>query len=222
MKHSSVITTAALVLLFAAPAFAEATDKEDVKAEIQIKRIGVEQDWPKKEEPALRPYKNIAHGIYSLLWHTVHGLADGNEKFPGFGSVEVFRGARRGSVELVNRTVMGAAFSKPRDHTYYSKPNRVIDSDPLLYHAADFASPAIIGTAVAGAETGVLFGAIVKRQQMITDTTPFVKEEKAAEVQTIFEPDRVSKAQERYVGKRAKINKKNDGTGNLLKLARQK
>lgn len=185
----------------------------------QEKRDRDSEDWEKVEEPALRPYKALFRGFRALGHHTVQSLADGNEKVPILGSIEVFRGVRRGAVEIVSGTYMGMAGSKPKEHTAWSKPNIIIESDPLLSATADFATPVAIGNAASGAETAFAFGAGVFAGQKVLDSDPLadrkLEDEDRAE-------DRVADAQKRFIGDRAETNKKENGTGNLLKLARDK
>lgn len=177
-----------------------------------------EADWPKVEEKALRPYKGLYRGIQAFARHTIKSLAEGNEKLPVFGSVEIFRGVRRGTVELASSTYMGMMGARPKPYDYYSKPNVIIDSDPLLYHAADFATPLAIGTLASGVRTGLQTAVVVKAGQQITDSKPFIPD---APEPIDLDKHRVAKAQSRYIGKRADVNSKPDGSGNLLKLAKK-
>lgn len=177
-----------------------------------------EADWPKVEEKALRPYKGFFRGIRAFAHHTVTALAEGNEKLPVFGSVEVFRGVRKGTVELASSTYMGMMGARHKPYDYYSKPNVIIDSDPLLYHAADFATPLAMGTLASGVRTGLQTAVVVKAGHQITDSKPFIPD---APEPIDLDKHRVAKAQERYIGKRAAVNAKTDGSGNLLKLAKK-
>jgi len=178
------------------------------------------EDWTKKEEPALRPYKNLFRGIHALFRHTVISLAEGNEKVPFFGSVEVFRGVRRGGVELVSRTYMGMAGSKPRDVDYVSRPNQIIENDVMLRNVADMAVPAAIAAPAAASEAAVAVGVGVFGTHKVVDSEPF---EPKPEIEPfVVEKSAVEKAQERYIGDRARINEKPSGTGNLLKQAKRR
>jgi hypothetical protein len=222
MRSILIVLLALGLLLPSADAFAQASDKDDVRQTVLEEREGVKEDWPKREETALRPYKAFANGLVSFCQHTVRALAEGNEKLPGFGSVEIFRGIRRGSVELVSRTYTGMAGTVPRPPEYYSKANQVIDSDPLLSKVADYATPALIGLGVsATTEQAIELSVVTQEVQYRTDARPFAKANGNGDAEMKV-GGRVTRAQERYVGKRAKTNRKTDGTGNLLKLARRK
>lgn len=176
------------------------------------------EDWPKYEEKALRPYKALFRGIKALGHHTKASFIEGNTRVPIIGTVEVFRGVRKGAVEIVSGTTMGMAGSKPKPYTELSKPNQIIDSEPFLSTAADFAVPAGIGTLASGAETGLKFAVGTFATQKFVDSDPtsdrWLDDEEHA-------GDRVANAQKRYIGDRAEVNKKKNGTGNLLKLARK-
>ena len=94
------------------------------------------------EEPALRPYKWLFHGVKTLLHHPVARFNEGNSVLPGIGSLEVVRGAREGAVDFVESAYRGFIFSVPPQSQEYKrtgKANAFIDQDPLL--SSDFVSP---------------------------------------------------------------------------------
>lgn len=93
------------------------------------------------EEPALRPYKWLFHGVLSLVAHPLEAFKDGNLKMPILGSVEVFRGFRRGAIELDESILRGLVFAPPPPRgslTRVGYINTFLDDDPFLGHIADF------------------------------------------------------------------------------------
>lgn len=92
------------------------------------------------EEPALRPYKWLYQGLKAFLYQPVVSLRDGNLKTPGLGTVEVFRGLRRGMVELDEDLYRGLIFSAPPASSRWKElgaANKFIEGDVLLLHVAD-------------------------------------------------------------------------------------
>jgi len=93
------------------------------------------------EEPAMRPYKWLFHGVLSLLVQPVKAFKDGNLKTPVLGSVETFRGFRRGAIELDESVLHGLVFAPPPprgslDELGYI--NTFLEDDPFLAYVADF------------------------------------------------------------------------------------
>ena len=175
-------------------------------------------DWVKVEEPALRPYKAVFRGVRALVFHTVKGLADGNEKWPGIGSVEIFRGFRVGMVELTNSTYKGMAGSKMPDYKVTTKPNKVIEKDIVLRNAADgLTAGFVFAGAGAGVADAAKAGTAIFAGQKIVDRSPVdpKRKERADERKS-----RRKEAQERYLEHRANINNKPENTGNLVRKFR--
>lgn len=93
------------------------------------------------EEPALRPYKWIWHGVKALLYQPARSFQHGNMKTPVLGTVEVGRGLRRGTVEMLESVCRGAVFAAiPEAHAAkdLGAANQQIEEDPVLYNVADF------------------------------------------------------------------------------------
>jgi hypothetical protein len=173
------------------------------------------QDWDKKEEPALRPYKAMWRGVKAIGYHAVRSFAEGNEKAPVVGSIEVFRGLRRGAVECVTSTWMGMAGSRPDNYRKLSKPNAVIENDILLRNAADVAATAAVFAIGGETASAVKSAGVLWVGQKAVDHSPLIPASDEERPQS-----RTKQAQERYIGKRAHTNEKASGTGNLLKLAK--
>ena len=177
-----------------------------------------EQDWPKKEEPALRPYKALWRGVKAVVHHSKESFIEGNTTVPILGTVEVFRGVRRGGIELVTGTYQGMAGTPPRPVEAVGKTNQIIDADPALKLLTDVAVPMGLAATVTTTHTALEFGVGAAVAQKVVDSDPladrFMEDDERAD-------DRVADAQKRYVGERAEINKKKNGTGNLLELARK-
>ena len=192
------------------------------------------------EEPGLRPFKWMWRGVKAFAYQPVVALDQGNRKIPGLGSAEVFRGLRKGSIELdesVFRGMIGSVPPDAKDYRKLSTVNTVVDNDLLLRNATDFASCAYIGLITpASAAFGSTAGTFV--MQKIADHCPVVSRDKQVELAKQAEQVRegrkaaraqaaaasgksgVERAQEKYLGDRAIINKKPKLAGDLIGLAR--
>ena len=177
------------------------------------------------EEPALRPYKWLWHGIGSLFYQTGTSLEYGNMKTPILGTVEGFRGLRRGAVELGESAYKGVIFAPvPREEGSYKttgKGNQVIEDDPLIRNTSDFAFslvafPLLIAHDRWSVEEDEQATARQKKAQEIRATRKAARSEANARVSD------VERAQRKYIGRRADAGgKPKDGVPeNLLKLAK--
>ena len=192
--------------------------------------VGPAHDGPmgNAEEPALRPYKWMWRGLKALVYRPLMAIEKGNRKTPGLGTVELFRGIRKGMVELDESIVKGAMCSAPpkgKDYKEVGKVNASIDEDILLRNVAD------IG--VAGGVLGVGAGGGIWLGQKVVDHYPLNTPERQAEILKQARTTRQARkeaararnesasplevARRKYVGDRAEINPKPEG--NLLKLA---
>ena len=234
MKHWLCATLAAAMFAGIFPALPAAADEPH-------------RDWEKVEEPALRPVKAVGRGFAAFWYQTVQALADGNERFPILGSIEVFRGMRYGLVEFAEHTTTGMAHSHPRDWRETGTANAVINDDILLRNAADFTTSAGIAR-VGGAslKNSVAFGSGVWAGQQLIEQSPDNPDKDArleARVQraresylmqtghrTLTVDERAQlreeepewrRAQRSYIGDRADENPRRDrGGGNLLRMGR--
>ncbi len=152
------------------------------------------------EEPALRPYRGLWRGIQAFGYNVVKGLDQGNRKFPGLGVVEMGRGVRYGTVELVTSTLKGMAGSKPEPHyTEYTKPNEIIDSDMLLRTTANTLGEGIFWAHGGSAEANLWGAAGTFTAQKVVDRSPVLSDrEKELYLQEV---PRYT-AQGRYLGRR--------------------
>lgn len=205
-------------------------------------------DWLQTEEPALRPYKSLGYGFAAFWNQTIKALAEGNQKLPILGSVEVFRGARRGVVDFTEHAARGIAHSAPRDWRETGAANTVIDDDILLRNAADFV--AVGGGARAagnGLKTSAEIASVVWAGQKVTDHSCINPEartqraearimraqerfaqqssehalRRAGHTAPQVEDPRWKQAQRNYIGDRADTNSRRSRSGgNLLNLAR--
>ena len=96
------------------------------------------------EEPALRPYKWMAQGLLSLVYHTGERIGHGNMKTPVIGTVEGFRGLRRGSLKMAESTwhgMLGAPLPPKgsKDYKELGLLNRRLESEKVAKNAGDFA-----------------------------------------------------------------------------------
>jgi len=110
------------------------------------------------EEPATRPYKSMWRGLKALKYQTCKGVKDGNNKAEYVGSIEGFRGVRRGVVELGHSTYWGMAGTYPPSVDTVSTWNQRIDEHRGVAAIADIPTTVgIIGLAGGGA-IGMVFG----------------------------------------------------------------
>ncbi len=114
------------------------------------------------EEPALRPYKWMWRGFKALSYQTANAAKEGNLKTPILGTVETFRGFRKGIVEFdesVFRGMMGAIPPQAGNPDYrydrLLKANQYIENDALLRNVADYVATAYLVGILAG-DNGIL------------------------------------------------------------------
>jgi hypothetical protein len=156
------------------------------------------------EEPGLRPYKAMWRGVKALKFHTVNSFKEGNDKVKVVGSVEVFRGMRRGLVELGDSTYRGMAGQRMPDRTVTCKINNYIDEDMRVRPWADVAPAAAIMAVSGMPPVGMMFGpAVVMVTQNAVDYSAMDeidREHVAADVQQKRErnwsPDPVARSAE--------------------------
>ena len=179
------------------------------------------QDWEKHPEPALQVYKTTGRGIHALVYQSLRSLKEGNERLPILGSVMVVEGIGTGLVELGTSMYTGMAGSKPhRPYNQLSRPNRVLNTDPLLRNARQVGGTAAV---TAGAGLPVVLGLYAGQEA----TDEFPREgEKVDELASLRKPAAKKRmtmpdAQRRYVPRRAGYGRKIErGRGNLLKQLR--
>lgn len=179
-----------------------------------------------REEPALRPYKWMWHGLKSLVYQTGDSFQEGNMNFPVIGTVELGRGVRRGTAEFAESTWKGALFAVPPQGTgerckELGRLNEMLESDMLSRNASD------------ALFTWYYFPVLklVDHYPLKTDEEVDVQEEQARQTREARkaarpQPDptktRVERAQKEYVPGRVGLGtkKSEEGRGNLLKLAK--
>ncbi len=178
------------------------------------------------EEPALRPYKWMWHGLKSLAYQTGKGFQDGNMNFPVIGTVEIGRGLRRGTVEFAESTWKGALFAVPpngtgEDFKDLGRWNEKLQNEPLARNVSD------------ALFTWYYFPLLkfvdyypVKTDEEVEQQKEEARQTREARKAAGPQPDptktRVERAQDTYVPDRvaAGSKKSDDGRGNLLKLAK--
>lgn len=111
------------------------------------------------EEPATRPYKAMYRGLKSLFVQPLRGFKRGNDKVPGIGSVEVFRGFRHGGIELIESTYTGMAGKLQPEPKQLQTINTFIDDDRRLAALVDGATAAALIHWSFNAPAGTVFGA---------------------------------------------------------------
>ena len=172
------------------------------------------------EEPALRPYKWMWHGVKSFMYQPIAALEQGNRKIPGIGSVQLIRGARRGSIELGEGVFRGLAGERPPACNQYKslgQVNATIDTEPFLRSVADLVAPEIVDAhPVTTPEERAAMDAKVKVDKAARASA--LAAQKCESVRC--KESAVKRARRNYVGERADINTRPPMTGNLLRLAR--
>jgi len=177
------------------------------------------------EEPALRPYKWLWRGAKALSFQTGSSLKHGNIAFPVLGTVEGFRGVRRGTLELGESAYKGCVFAPVPEKGHYKKrgkANHVIEKHRLARHSADFLFSWYFFPLLKGVDRYSLEDqdAVEQREAHAAK----VREQRKASLpvpEAAGTP--VEQAQRQYEGERVKAGKKRGKkrqTGNLLKLAK--
>lgn len=132
------------------------------------------------EEPATRPYKALWRGLKALKYQTGHSFKSGNEKMPVVGTVEGFRGVRRGLIELGASTYRGMAGQYPAPVDELSWSNQKIEEDRRRAALADLPSTVAIIGAAGGGTAGMVFGpGLVTVAQSETDRAAMSEEAQA-------------------------------------------
>ena len=178
------------------------------------------------EEPAVRPYKWAIQGIGALFFQTFKGLRDGNMNTPVLGSVEAGRGVGIGTIELGNQVWKGMLFAPMEDKEYKRTHewNEVMEKDDLTREVRDFVFTAGVGYPRLKRNDWYPAESDEKVRVRLDNAEEIREKREQARKARNPQPnlDRREKAQIRYVGNRASygLEKKQDTTGNLLKLAK--
>lgn len=176
-----------------------------------------EQDWEKHPEPALQVYKTTGRGLHALVYHSLKSLREGNEHFPILGSVKIFEGIGTGLVELSTSTYKGMAGSKPKPYDVLSKPNHIINSDPVLRNARQVGGTAVVTGGAGIAVVGGLYAGQKATDQFPPDVVETENGRRAPGKRRMTVPE----AQRRYVPQRTAYGREIErGRGNLLKQLR--
>jgi hypothetical protein len=176
-----------------------------------------ESQFGNREETALRPYKGFWRGVKAFTFNVVKSLERGNRKFPGLGVVEVGRGVRYGTVELLSSTYMGMMGSRARHYKDYSRPNEILDSDWLLRNTADTLGGAVFWAHGGSWESNLVGAAGVFTAQKVVDHSPVLSEREA---QLYLQEKPRYTAQRRYVGRRISIGE-DEGDVDFVRRARR-
>jgi len=211
LKEPPTVTETPLTLKGAPAQTAKAAPAPAGEAIVITLKESVPEDWPMKEEPALRPWKALFRGVGSIAYQTWWSFTEGNEKLPFIGSVEAFRGLRRGTVELAEGTYRGMAGTYPEDFRKLGKLNRFIDDDPCLRNVADTFGAYPVYHSYSWSEKALVAGGVVFAAQKATDYSPVDPNRDQRDYERS-----VRKAQREYIGARADVNTKHNDTGNLV------
>jgi len=180
-----------------------------------------------EEEPALRPYKWMFQGVKSLFWHTGDQFVEGNLHAPVVGSVQGFRGLRRGTVSLGETAYRGLVFAPvpPRDHyKTLGAANVAIENDWFLHNSSDFLFSWYFFPVMKAVDNNPIEGDVKVgiRQKEAKDTRIARNDATRARQQIDSKESDMERAQRGYIGARADYGtpKTKMGRGNLMKLGR--
>ncbi|HPO17142.1 MAG TPA: hypothetical protein PLI09_27150 [Candidatus Hydrogenedentes bacterium] len=93
------------------------------------------------EEPALRPYKWLWHGLESLVYYAGESIQHGNMKTPVLGMSEIGRGLRKGNIELGESLQHGVLFAPlpPKNNLrQFGRVNETLEEREKCKETADF------------------------------------------------------------------------------------
>ncbi len=232
MKHGLAIMAATAIMLTAAP-FVSAEAESGYPRESPytgVELLNPDLYYTSVEEPALRPAKAFIRGLGSVVYNTVGSFVRGNENFPVVGSVEAFRGLRRGSIELVEGTYRSMAGSEPRRVRELGPVNEYIEDDLFLHHASDTVTAGVFYAVGFGraADNATYWALGTQAAQQVTDLEPFHPERMEErrierEREREMEEERARPAQARYLSDDMRASNRNrERDGNLLRTARQR
>ena len=180
-----------------------------------------------EEEPALRPYKWMYHGIKSLFYHTGDQFVEGNLHAPGVGSVQGLRGVRRGTMSLGESTYRGLVFAPVPSRTHYKSLgalNEAIESDMLTRNSSDFLFSWYFFPVQKAIDNNPPEGdtKVAIRQKEAKETRQARDEATRARKKVDARESSMESAQRDYIGARADYGtpKTKMGRGNLMKLGR--
>jgi len=175
------------------------------------------------EEPALRPVKWTWLGVKSLVQSTKDGLASGVQKDPASMAGEGALGAVKGTGNLatdVGKGIVGAPLPQKKEpHALsYEQAAMVVINGQIN---KDACCPEQGGKCCAEKKEEAQPDPNAKFRQPAPSTV-LPAEPKPGATQLVVEESRVEKAQRVYVPIQAgyRSNRPNDGSGNLLKLAK--
>lgn len=177
-----------------------------------------ESQFGNREETALRPYKGFWRGVKAFTYNVVKSLDKGNRKFPGLGVVELGRGVRYGTVELLSSTYMGMAGSRAKPYRAYSRPNEILDSDWLLRNTADTLGGAVFWGHGGTIESNLTGAAGVFTAQKVVDHSPVLSERE--EALYLSEKPQYT-AQRRYLGARMQFREETGDIDFIRRARRQ-
>ena len=125
------------------------------------------------EEPATRPYKAMLRGVRAFVHQTGKAVAEGNEKVPVVGVLEIFRGIRRGTVEFCTSTYQGMAGSLVTDPIEdFGRPNLFVEKHPVVRDLSDAATGGLILGMHSSVEHKIALGAVVGAGQRYVQCSP--------------------------------------------------
>jgi len=186
-----------------------------------------EKPWNRtRKEPALQVYKTAGRGIQAFGYHTKKSLVDGNKKVPILGTVMIFEGIGKGTLELLTSTCKGMTGSKPEPVYAHGKLNKIADGDPILTQMRR-SGGAAVGTCFADPILSIALGCAQTAVEKHSEKN-IAKDDKKNPVPIIVlkkEKHRpsVRKAQERYLGRSMKTGRQIEyGYGNIVKQIRRK
>lgn len=168
MKRLNLLRAAAIAVVFATGALAHEPGhpgwgSEDGVGLYSKPRTAIEPShwgpYGNPEEPATRPFKAFWRGLKAFKYQFKATVDDGERKAGhAGGGIQVFRGVRRGLVEIGAGTYMGMAGQYPLPVEETHPVNVYIDSDRRLAALADIPSTAGLFWLAGTGSVGTVFG----------------------------------------------------------------
>lgn len=189
MMRMRLLMAAGCAVAFTTSAFAQNPTRHWLdwgqKSTKSVPRTAIEAShwgpYGNPEEPATRPFKAFWRGLKAFNYQFRFTVNEGEQKAGRVGGgVQVFRGVRRGLVEIGAGTYMGMAGQYPLPVEQTHPANEFIDSDRRLAALADLPSTAAIFYYGGAGSVGAVFGpGVVTVAQSEVDRHAMSPEERA-------------------------------------------
>jgi hypothetical protein len=157
------------------------------------------------EEPALRPYKWLWHGVKSFFHHPGARAYEGNARYPVIGLTGAGTGVVQGTIDLGESAAKGSVHAIPPQAGDYKNLGTA-----NTYLANDIVFGPIVNAplAIAGAIENDPEAAQARQDAVLEKAAETRAARKAGRQDSVQRKDSFEKARESYIGERAHINPK--------------